>query len=181
MKNVLALVTGVVALLPFAAAQEPRIFFPQDSIRGYLNFEFAAPHNEPDLGYCATPVPQGSRCGAFARYVWSGYLELQPFGSPYLRRLFLFAEPRVYGGNNFPGISYSASGTPIAWERTFGTGIALPKNFEVRFTHHDMQTFGKYGGANSVVNLSSNGPLGLYSTVGLRWYFGKYGRADMHQ
>jgi len=32
-----------------------------------------------------------------------------------------------------------------------------------------------------VINLSRNGPLGLYTTVGVRWYFGKYGRAVFHE
>ena len=179
MRLVLLFAAGVLALAPSAAAQD-RTFFPQDSFRGYLNFEFAPPHNEPDLGYCSTPAASGARCAAFARYVWSGYLEVQPFGGDYLRRFFLFADPKLYGGDNLPGISYSASGAPIAWERTFGAGIELPRSFELRVTHHDLQTFGKYSGANSVINLSHNGPLGLYTTVGVRWYFGRYGRADLH-
>jgi hypothetical protein len=181
MKHIFALAIGVMAVAPFAAAQESRTFFPQDSVRGYLDFEFAPPHNEPDVGFCTTPAPLGSRCGAFARYVWSGYLEVQPFGRPYLRRLFLFADPRLYGGDNLPGLSYSASGMPIALERTFGAGMELPKGLELRMTHHDLQSFGKYSGPNSVVNLTRNGPLGLYTTVGVRWYFGKYGRANLHQ
>ncbi|MGA2181937.1 MAG: hypothetical protein ABSH47_02825 [Bryobacteraceae bacterium] len=181
MKHLLALAIGVVALAPFAAAQQSRTFFPQDSVRGYLNFEFAPPHNEPDFGLCATPGPANSRCAAFARYVWGGYVEVQPFGGAYLRRLFFFADPKLYGGNNLPGLNYTASGSPIGWERTFGAGVELPKSFELRVTHHDTQLFGKYSGSNSVVNLSRNGPLGLYTTVGVRWYFGKYGRADLHE
>jgi hypothetical protein len=181
MEHLLALAIGVVALAPFAAAQESRTFFPQDSVRGYLNFEVAPPHNEPDLGFCNAAAPPGSRCGAFARYVWGGYVELQPFGGAYLRRFFLFADPKLYGGNNLPGLSYTASGSPIGWERTFGGGVELPKGFEVRATHHDVQLFGKYNGPNSVVNLSRSGLLGLYTTVGVRWYFGRYGRADLHE
>ena len=176
MKCFLALAIGVMALAPCAIAQETRAFFPEGWVRGYLNFEFAPPHNEPDLGSCTVPTSTSSRCAAFARYVWVGYVELQPFGGPYLRRLFVFADPKVYGGDNLPGLSYTASGSPIGWERTFGAGIILPKNLELRVTHHDVQFFGKYTGTNSVTNLSRNGPLGLYTTVGVRWYFGKYGR-----
>jgi hypothetical protein len=180
MKCFLALAIAVMALAPFSTAQESRTFFPQDSIRGYLNFEVAPPHNEPDLGFCNTNFLVGSHCGAFARYVWGGYMEVQPFGRPYLRRLFLFIDPKLYGGDNLPGISYTASANLIAWERTYGLGVEAPKGFEFRVTHHDTQLLGKYGGPNSVVNLSRSGLLGLYTTVGVRWYFGKYGRADLH-
>jgi hypothetical protein len=48
-------------------------------------------------------------------------------------------------------------------------------------THHDTQLLGKYAGPNNVTNLSRNGPLGLYTTVGVRWYFGGYGRRDLRQ
>ena len=181
MKIVHALAIGVVSLAPFAAAQDSRAFFPQDSIRGYLDFDVAPPHYEPDLGLCVAAVSANSRCAAFARYVWGGYVEVQPFGGAHLRRFFLFGEPKLYGGNNLPGLSYTASGYPIGWERTFGVGVELPKRLELRVTHHNVQLFGKYSGSNSVVNLNSNGPLGLYTTVGVRWYFGKYGRADLHE
>ncbi len=181
MNHFLALAIGVMALAPLSTAQDSRMFFPQDSIRGYLNFEFAPPHNEPDLGVCTVPTSANARCAAFARYVWGGYVELQPFGGPYVRRLFLFADPKMYGGDNLPGLHYTASGAPIGWERTIGAGIVLPKNFELRVTHHDVQFFGKYSGSGSVSNLSRNGPLGLYTTVGVRWYFGKYGRAALHE
>jgi hypothetical protein len=32
-----------------------------------------------------------------------------------------------------------------------------------------------------VVNLSRSGLLGLYTTVGVRSYFGRHGRADLHE
>ena len=56
-------------------------------------------------------------------------------------------------------------------------GVRVPLDVKVG----DRVLFGKYSGPNSVVNLSRNGPLGLYTTVGVRWYFGKYGRADLHE
>src|SRR4029077_11864227 len=57
-----------------------RTFFPHDWVRGFTQFEGAPPHNEPDLGRCgATNPPQGARspCTAFARYMISGYMEVQ--------------------------------------------------------------------------------------------------------
>lgn len=181
MRRCLVLAMGFVCLASIAGAQESRTFFPAGSVQGYLSFDVAPPHNEPDLGFCNTTVPLGSRCTAFARYVWGGYVEVRPFGSAYLRRIFLYADPKLYGGDNLPGLSYTASGSPIGWERTYGGGIELPKGFELRATHHDVQLFGKYNGPNSVVNLSRSGLLGLYTTVGVRWYFGKYGRANLRE
>ena len=166
--------------LPAAAQDSTRTFFPENAVRGFLDVQFAPPHNEVDLGLCSTLVIPSSSCGAFARFSWGGYVEIQPFGGDYLRRFFLFADPKMYGGDNFPGLRYTASAAPILWERTAGIGIELPKNFELRLTHHDVQIFGKYTGPNKVNSLSANGPYGLYTTVGVRWYFGKYGRADLH-
>ena len=180
MKRLIAMAV-VLAGAPLAAAQESRTFFPQDSVRGYLSFEVAAPHNEPDLGFCSATAPGASQCGAFARYVWGGYVEVQPFGRTYLRHFFLFADPKLYGGDNLPGVSYSASAYPIALERIYGIGLELPKHLELRMTHHDAQLLGKYAGPNSVANLSRSGVLGLYTTVGVRWYFGGYGRRDLRE
>ena len=179
MRLVFSLAMGAAALSTSAAAQDSsRIFFPENAFRGFLDFQFAPPHNEPDLGMCAAG---SSRCGAYARFIWGGYAELQPFGGAYLRRFFLFVNPKMYGGDNIPAVRYTASPAPILWEREVGIGIDLPKNLELRATHHDVQAFGKYGGPNKVVNLDPNGPYGLYTTVGLRWYFGRYGRADLHR
>ena len=43
----LSLAIGVMALAPFVTAQQNRIFVPENAVRGYLDFEFAPPHNEP--------------------------------------------------------------------------------------------------------------------------------------
>jgi len=181
MRFLLALAAAALVFSSPAAAQDSsRAFFPENAVRGFLDFQFAPPHNEPDLGLCSSIVSPGSRCGAFARFVWGGYVEIQPFGGGYLRRFFLFADPKMYGGDNLPGLRYTASAAPILWEREAGIGIELPKNLELRLTHHDVQIFGKYSGPNKVSNLAFNGPYGLYTTVGVRWYFGKYGRADLH-
>ena len=36
---------------------EGRTFFPHDWLRGYMDFSFAPPHNEPDLGRCSPSPP----------------------------------------------------------------------------------------------------------------------------
>ncbi len=159
---------------------ESRVLFPHDFIRGYAGFELAPPHNEPDLGLCAPTSSASSPCGGYARYVLTAYMELQPFGRGMLRNIYLFTDPRMFLGNNVPQLRYSASSSPIAWERVYGIAIQLPKRFEIRATHHDVQLLGKYRSPLNITQ-SANGPLGLYSTVGVRWYFGSYGSAGVHQ
>ena len=123
---------------------ESRVLFPHDFIRGYAGFELAPPHNEPDLGLCAPTSSASSPCGGYARYVLTAYMELQPFGRGMLRNIYLFTDPRMFLGNNVPQLRYSASSSPIAWERVYGIAIQLPKRFEIRATHHDVQLLGKY-------------------------------------
>ena len=64
MKCFVALAIGVMALAPLASAQDSRTFLPEGWIRGFLNFEFAPPHNEPDLGACTVPTSSSARCAA---------------------------------------------------------------------------------------------------------------------
>ena len=102
--------TGTVAVsLPAAAAAYPaadpapkplswgvpegRMFFPHNWLRGYVDFDIAPPHNEPDLGRCSPMqtviVMAGgasSNCNAYARYLLGGYLEVQPFGKTLAHR-----------------------------------------------------------------------------------------------
>lgn len=160
-----------------------RIFFPRNWVRGYSNFEVAPSHNEPDLGRCMFPQPvnaggTASPCAAYARYLMSGYLEVQPFGRTPARHLFFFFEPRFSFGRNLPQVNYSSSISPIAYERAVGAGFELPKNFELRVTQHQVDWLGKYGGTVGTADLHTNGPYGLYTTVGVRWSFGGYGRQD---
>ena len=161
-----------------------RTFFPHDWLRGYVDFSFAPSHNEPDLGRCQMPASNfggaNSTCNAYARYLWSGYLEVQPFGKTFARHAFLFFTPTFSFGNNVPQFKYTASMAPIAYERAVGIGIELPKNFEFRLTQHQVDWLGKYN--NTVgwpigLDLGTNGPYGLYTTIGARWYFGGYGRS----
>jgi hypothetical protein len=167
---------------------EGRMVFPHDWVRGYVDYEVAPPHNEPDLGRCtqsqAIIIAAGganSPCNAYARYLLGGYLEVQPFGRTLARHLFLFFTPTFSFGNNVPQFKYTASMAGIAFERAVGIGFELPKNFEIRVTQHQVDWLGKYknpiGTGTPGLDLGTSGPYGLYATVGARWYFGGYGRA----
>jgi hypothetical protein len=166
---------------------EGRMLFPHNWVRGYVDYEVAPPHNEPDLGRCsqehAIIVAGGgvnSPCNAYARYLLGGYLEVQPFGRTFLRHIFVFYTPMFSFGNNVPQFKYTASMAGIAYERAIGFAVELPKNFEFRVTQHQVDWLGKYKnplGGTSGVDLRTAGPYGLYSTIGARWYFGGYGHA----
>ncbi len=110
-----------------------------------------------------------------------GYLEIQPFGRTFLRHAFVFFTPTFSFGNNVPQFKYTASMAGIAFERSVGIGIELPRNFEIRVTQHQVDWLGKYagnvGGGIAGLDLGTAGPYGLYSTIGARWYFGGYGRS----
>lgn len=167
---------------------EGRMFFPRNWVRGYVNFDVAPPHNEPDLGRCTQSQPIiiaaggiNSPCNAYARYLMGGYLEIQPFGRTLARHFFIFFTPTFSFGNNVPQFKYTASMAGIAFERAVGFGFELPKNFEIRVEQHQVDWLGKY--KNPIdpgvpgLDLGSSGPYGLYSTIGARWYFGGYGRS----
>lgn len=162
-------------------APQDRLLVPRDFVRGYIDFQVAPPHNEFDMGLCVTTKGDSNAhtpgCSAYARYMWTGYVELQPVGRGPLRRVFLFAEPRIFAGDNVPQTRYSASAGLILWEHNVGVGIELPKRFELRALSHGVHRLGRYAGPNGALNLKADGPYGQYSTVGVRWYFGNYGRA----
>ena len=174
---------------PSWGAPGGRMFFPHNSIRGYVSVDVAPSHNEPDLGRCsqsgaliATAGGASSPCNAYARYLIGGYLEIQPFGKTLARHLFVFLTPTFSLGNNVPQFKYTASMDGIAFERSVGIGFELPKNFEIRITQHQVDWLGKYRTKNldpSVPNLDlgTSGPYGLYATIGARYYFGGYGRS----
>jgi len=169
---------------PKAQTEDDRLLLPHNFVRGYVDFEVAPPHNEIDLGVCAPHVgplvPGALNCAAYARYVWSGYVELQPFGRTPLKHLFLFATPKFFAGDNVPGLQYTASHSGILWEEALGAGVTLPYQLELRLTHHRTHLMGRYSGTPNALIARPDGPYGLYTTVGVRWYFGGYGRSGMH-
>ena len=157
---------------PSVTSDPGPLLFGKGFLRGYLDFEVAPPHNEPDLGRCNQPQPT---CSAFARYITAGYLEFQPFARTFLRHVYFFYEPRFFFGDNIPQVKYTWSMAPLAYEKTLGLAIALPKHFELRVTNHGVTSFPPFD-----VNLGpydsgpNKEPLGIYNTVGVRWYFGGY-------
>jgi hypothetical protein len=170
--------------LPPWGVPEGKTFFPHNWVRGYVDFDVAPAHNEPDLGRCSPMqsviVAAGganSNCNAYARYLLGGYLEVQPFGKTMARHLFVFFTPTFSFGNNVPQFKYTASMAGIAFERAVGVGFELPKNFEIRVQQHQVDWLGKYNHNVGLADLGTSGPYGLYTTIGARWSFGGYGRA----
>ena len=173
--------TAVASNEAATSKSETRSFFPKNWIRGYTNFEVAPSHNEHDLGRCMFPQPASaggtaSACTAYARYMLSGYLELQPFGRTPARHIFFFFEPRISFGRNIPQLTYASSMEPIAYDRSIGIGFQLPRNFELRATQHQVDYLGRYAKRLGSADLRTTGPYGLYATFGVRWTFGGYGR-----
>ena len=183
----------VASLAPLAVSPEPPaaavirapgdpILFPRGWVRGYTDFEVAPSHNEPDLGRCSQlPAAQfggaSSPCTAFARWVASGYIEMQPFGRTPMRHVFLFYTQDFYFGRNVPQYLYTASFAPMMDERILGVGVELPKNFELRLTSHRVDWLGRYRGNLGPADLGTVGTYGNNTTVGLRWNFGGWGHS----
>jgi len=164
-----------------AEPSQPSALFPHNWIRGYTDFAVAPSHNEPDLGRCMFPQPvsaggAASPCTAYARYMFSGYMEIQPLGQTFARHLVLFFEPRFSFGRNIPQLSYEESMEPIAYDRAIGAAYQLPRNFELRLTQHQVDYLGRYRRLLGPADLRTTGPYGLYTTVSVRWTFGGYGR-----
>jgi hypothetical protein len=195
MKRIVFLLTVLTVSLPAARAQsdadssgsaghlasQSPTFLPRNWVRGYTDFAIAPAHNEPDLGRCMFPQPvsaggTASTCTAYARYLFSGYLEFQPLGRTPTKRFFLFFEPKFSFGRNIPQLTYTASMAPIAYDRSIGIGFQLPGNFELRATQHQVDWLGRYSRSLGTADLRTNGPNGLYATFGVRWSFGGYGR-----
>ena len=158
-------------------------WFPRNWVRGYTEFEVAPSHNEPDLGRCAFPQPassggMASACTAYARYMFSGYIEFQPLNRTFAKHIFFFFEPRFSFGKNIPQVSYLGSMEPIAFDRSVGIAIEMPKNLNLRITQHQVDYLGRYSNTLGPADLRTNGPYGLYTTVGVRWSFGGYGHSS---
>jgi len=165
---------------------ETRTFFPHHWIRGHLDFQVAPPHNEPDLSRCSQ-LPAAnfggadSQCTAYARWVVSGYIELQPIGRTFFRHVFVFFTPEFFFGRNVPRYSYTASFEPMADSRSIGVGLELPKNFELRLTSEHSDWLGRYTKDLGPADLGTEPPYGDNATVGLRWSFGGWGHSQASQ
>jgi hypothetical protein len=90
------------------------------------------------------------------------------------RRVFLFGEPNLFLGRNVPQYRYTISASPMALDRSIGVGLDLTKNLELRLTEHRVEWMGRYRNSLGQADLGKNGPLGIYTTVSARWYFGGY-------
>ena len=160
-------------------------FFPHNWVRGYVGFDVAPSHNEPDLGRCspvadrnhqppAEPIPTATPTRATC---WAAISKCSRSGKRSRATCFVFFTPTFSFGNNVPQFKYTASMAGIAFERAVGVGIELPKNFEIRVTQHQVDWLGKYNNNVGLADLGTSGPYGLYTTIGARWYFGGYGRS----
>lgn len=152
------------------------LLFGKGFLRGFGDFELAPPHNEPDLGRCNQPQPT---CTAFARYIAEGYVEFQPFARTPLRHAYVFLDSRFFFGKTIPQVDYTYSMQPLAWERTLGLAIALPRHFELRITNHGVTSFSPFDKSLGAFDSGPNKePLGIYNTIGVRWYFGGYAHSS---
>lgn len=186
MKRVFATVALVVILAVGTQAQESKVF-PKNSFGGYINFDVAPPHNEWDLNRCDASAGSAANggvnapCAAFARAALGGHIEFKPINWGPLKRLYFFATPRLFFGNNLPQTLYSGSFDPIGFERGGGFIYELPWGLEARLTQHSkMHWFGKYQGNLGAADLHGDGPFGQYNTIGIRKNFGTF-RTQRHE
>ncbi len=154
-----------------------RMFFPNDTLWGYAQFDVAPSHNEIDPNLCNADARAfggaNAPCNAFGRYMLSGVLELRPFGRGQFRRIFLFGEPHFLFGKNVPQASYTWSPDAIGVERSMGLGAYIGRGFEFRLTQHYLfQRFGARDRNLGPADLGPNGPWGRYTVLGVRKYFG---------
>ena len=155
---------------------QDRLFFPEGWIFGYVQFDIAPPHNEPDPNLCAANAGDfggaNSQCTAFARYLLGGNVVIHPFGRTFLRYLKFEATPTFAMGKNVPQYLYTWSFQAIGMERSWAAAIDLPNRFDIRVTQHFLWW---RGDANlGPAYLGPNGPWGRYTTIGVRKVFGTY-------
>ena len=157
-------------------APDERWWLPKGNwIYGYVEFDIAPEHNEPDPNLCAANSGDfggaNATCNAFARYLIPAEVYVRPFGKTALRRVKIFYDGSFIFGKNVPQHLYTWSMDGIGWERAWGGDIYLGRRFDLRLTQHLLlQQFGSY--SNSLGYLGPNGPWGRYFTVGVRKYFG---------
>jgi len=165
------------AALSTPAVDSRRFFSPKNFIWGYTQFDIAPPHNEVDANLCAANSRQyggaSAPCNAFARYMFSGYVELRPFARTPLRRLLFFGDSRFLFGKNVPQVLYTWSVEGIGWERSWGAGIEMGHGLQVRVTQHFLfQRFSSRDSYFGPGDLGTSGPWGRNNVIGVRKYFG---------
>jgi len=139
-------------------------FFPHNWVRGYTDFSVAPSHKRTGsrtLHVFPSRLVQAGRastCTAYARYLFSGYIEFQPLGRTLARHFFLFFEPKFSFGRNIPQLTYTASMLPIAFDRSVGIAFQLPRNFELRATQHQVDWLGRYGNSLGAADLPHQWP-----------------------
>jgi hypothetical protein len=157
-------------------APEERWFLPKGNwIYGFVEWDFAPPHNEPDPNLCAANSGDfggaNATCNAFARYLIPAEVYVRPFGKTALRRVKIFYDGTFIFGKNVPQYLYTWSWDGIGWERAWGADVYLGRRFDFRVTQHLLlQNF-----RSSPLGpgyLGPNGPWGRSFTVGVRKYFG---------
>lgn len=158
-------------------ADEDRMFFPSDTLWGYVQFDLAPPHNEIDPNICRADAGKfgGAKapCNAFARYMLGGVLEARPFGKGPLRRFMVWGEPNFLFGKNVPQNLYTWSFDAIGIEHSWGAAVYMGNGFELRYTQHFL--FDRLGARDrnlGTADLGPNGPWGRYNSIGVRKYFG---------
>jgi hypothetical protein len=159
------------------SSSDDRMFFPSNTFWGYAQFDIAPPHNEIDPNICRADAGKfggvNAPCNAFGRYMFSGLLEVRPFGKGQFRRFMLFGEPRFLFGRNVPQNLYTWSFDAIGVEHSWGAAIYIGKGFEMRVTQHFL--FDRFGARDrnlGTADLGPNGPWGRYNAIGVRKYFG---------
>jgi len=157
-------------------APDERWWLPKGNwIYGYVEWDFAPSHNEPDPNLCAANSGMfggaNAPCNAFARYLIPAEVYVRPFGKTTLRRIKIFYDGTFIFGKNVPQYLYTWSWQGIGWERAWGGDFYIGKRFDLRLTQHLLlQNF-----RSSPLGpgyLGPNGPWGRYFTVGVRKYFG---------
>ena len=88
-------------------APEERWFLPKGNwIYGFVEWDFAPPHNEPDPNLCAANSGdfggKNATCNAFARYLIPAEVYVRPFGKTALRRVRIFYDGTFIFGKNVP-------------------------------------------------------------------------------
>jgi hypothetical protein len=157
-------------------APDERSFLPKGNwIYGYVEWDFAPPHNEPDPNLCAANSGnfggKNATCNAFARYLIPSEIYVRPFGKTALRRIKVFYDGTFIFGKNVPQYLYTWSWDGIGWEHAWGGDFYIGKRFDFRLTQHFLITNFRSSPLGPGY-LGPNGPWGRYFTIGVRKYFG---------